>query len=144
MEVLERQAVRALKTAPLLMGITDGVSEANANRQIDLYLMSIRSLQHLCENLLERLLSLALEAQGVAGVVRFRFAEAQGLQRLRNAQVSAIEARVAREQYAAGWISQDEAAKRGAGVDAADVPEPRATATPAPPEPAPAETEEGS
>ena len=132
-QVLERQAVRALKTAPLLMGITDGVSEANANRQVDLYLMSVRSMQHLVENLLERLLTLALQAQGVAGVVRWRFAEAQGLQRLRDAQVSEIETRVAREQYAAGWIGQDEAARRGAGVEVADLPEPRASIGPVAP-----------
>lgn len=140
-EVLERQAIRALKTAPLLMGITDGVSEANANRQVDLFLMSVRSLQQLAENLLERLLTLALQAQGVAGIVRFRFAEAQGLQRLRNAQVSEIEARVARAQYDAGWISQDEAARRGAGVEQADAPAPRAPTAPPPPatEPTPDE-----
>ena len=124
-EVLERQAVRALKTAPLLMGITDGVSEANANRQVDLYLMSVRSMQHLAENLLERLLTLSLQAQGVAGRVRFRFAEAQGLQRLRDAQVAEIEIRNARAAYDHGWIDQQTAARRGFGVEEPAEPAPR-------------------
>lgn len=131
-ELLERQAVRALKTAPLLMGITDGVSEANANRQVDLYLMGVRSLQQLAENLLERLLSLALEAQGVAGVVRFRFAEAQGLQRLRNAQVQQLEIANAREAYLMGWVDQNTAAMMAIGVSAAAEPAPRRAATMAP------------
>ena len=132
-EFLERQAVRALKTMPLMMGLTDGVSEANANRQVDLYMMSIRSLQHLCENLLEHLLTLAIQAQGVPGVVRFRFAEAQGLQRQRNAQVQAVESASAWHAYQYGWISHAEAARRGAGVTMPDQDAPRVPLTTAAP-----------
>ena len=132
MEVLERQAVRALKTAPLLMGITDGVSEANAVVQWESYLTGIRSLQHLCENLLEQLFTLALQAQGVAGVVKFRFAEAQLGQRERNAKIDALTIANVREKYRAGWISQDEAAKEGANKEKADVPAPRDSTTSTP------------
>lgn len=130
-EVLERQAVRALKTMPLLMGITDGVSEANANRQWDIHLAGIRSLQQLVENLLGRLLTLGLQARGVPGVVEFRFAEIQVGQRERNARTEQLEIANARARYEAGWISQDEAAQAGAGKDRADQPAPRRQAGPA-------------
>lgn len=131
-EVLERQAIRALKTMPLLMGVTDGVSEANANRQWDIHMAGIRSIQQLAENLLSRLLTLAIQAQGIAGVVQFRFAEVQAGQRERNATVEALEIANASARYAAGWISQDDAALAGAGKERADEPAPRRSAGPAP------------
>ena len=43
----------------------------------------------------------------------------------RDAQVEFIQANIAAFQFAQGWISQDAAAKKGAGVDKADAPEPR-------------------
>lgn len=123
---LERMLVRALKTMPLMMGTTDGVSEANASRQWEIHVAGIKSLQHLCEQLLEHLLSLALQAQGIAARVEFRFAELRSSEILRDAQAEALIIKNTREKYAAGWIGQDQAAQEGAGVDKADVPEPRA------------------
>lgn len=131
-EVLERQAIRALKTMPLLMGVTDGVSEANANRQWDIHMAGIRSLQHLVENLLDRLLTLGLQAQGVPGVVKFRFAEVQAGQRERNARVQSQEIQNAVAMYEAGYISQDEAAQLAAGKAKADAPAPRRASPPTP------------
>lgn len=123
---LERMACRALKSMPLLMATTDGVSEANANRQWEIYVAGIKSIQHLCENLLERLLTLALQAQGIAAKVEFRFAELRAAELLRDAQVDLLNVTIARAKYDNGWISQDKAAELGAGVTKADQSEPRA------------------
>jgi len=131
-KALERQAVRALKTMPLMFGIAEGVSEANANRQWEIYAAGIKAIQHLCESLLEYLLGLAMQAQGYAVNVTFRFAELRAAELLRDAQVEALHIANARAQYDAGWTSQDEAAQRGAGKDKADAPTPRSSASTAP------------
>lgn len=123
--VLERMAVRALKTTDLVFGNSSGVSEANANRQWEIFAAGIKSLQHLCEQLLERMFSLALQAAGIEATVEFRFAEMRAAELLRDAQVEAFKIKNARAKYDNGWISQDEAAQEGADKDEADVPEPR-------------------
>lgn len=123
---LERQAMRALKTLPLLMGMAEGTSEANANRQWEIYSAGLKALQHLCEGLLEKLLSLAMQAQGLACTVQFRFAELRAAEMLRDAQTEQLRIKNAREKYNAGWISQDAAAQEVTGHDA-DAPAPRSS-----------------
>jgi len=124
---LERMITRALKTMPLLMADTAGASEANANRQWEVHAAGIKSLQHLAENLLSRLLTLALQAQGLPATVEFRFAELRAAEMLRDAQTENLQITNARAKYDAGWTSQDEAAEAVTG-HAADVPEPRVAA----------------
>lgn len=126
--VLERQAVRALKSMPLLMGMADGVSEANAARQWEIHVAGIKAIQQLCEGMLEHQLGLALEAQGIAAGVRFRFAELRSAELLRDEQFKQLQITNNREMYAAGWIDQDEAAQTVTGHAAAE-PEPRSGGT---------------
>jgi hypothetical protein len=126
---LERMSVRALKTMPLLMGLQEGTSETQANRQWEIYAAGIKALQHPCEKMLQRHLSLALQAQGIQADVSFRFSELRAAELLRDAQVDALETETAVAQYNAGWISQDEAAQNVVG-HAADVPDPRAPTGP--------------
>lgn len=123
-KALERMITRALKTMPLLMADTAGASEANANRQWEVHAAGIKALQHLAESLLERLLTLALRAEGLSAVVRFRFAELRAAELLRDAQTAALQIANARAKYDAGYVSQDEAALSVVG-HAADVAEPR-------------------
>lgn len=124
---LERMLTRALKTMPLLMADMAGASEANANRQWEVHAAGIKSLQHLAENLLSRLLTMALQAQGLPATVEFRFAELRAAEMLRDAQTENLQITNARAKYDAGWTSQDEAAEAVTG-HAADVPEPRVAA----------------
>lgn len=124
--VLERMATRALKTTPLLMGLTEGTSEANANRQWELAAASIKAMQHLCEDALEHLLNIALQAQGVQSQVQFRFAELRASELMRDQQTARLQRENAAFAWAMGWISQDQAAFEGAGVEKADAEEPRA------------------
>lgn len=129
-KLLERMATRALKSMPLLMGTSEGTSEANANRQWEIHAAGIKALQHLCEGLLEHLLTLAMQAQGFACTVQFRFAELRAAEMLRDAQTEEKRINNARAKYDYGWISQDEASQEVTGHDA-DVPEPRRKAAPA-------------
>jgi hypothetical protein len=123
---LERLLVRALKTFDLFFTTGDsGGSEANGNRKWELMAASIKSVQHLAENLLERLLTLALRVQGQEAEVEFRFGEIRAAELLRDAQVEALNIRNEREKYAAGWTTQDEAAEKITGHKAAEK-EPRA------------------
>lgn len=128
---LERMITRALKTMPLLMGLQEGGSETHANRQWELHAAGVKAIQHLLESLLERLLTVMLQAQGIQVAVEFRFAELRASEMLRDAQTEAIQIANASAQYEAGWISQDEAALKGAGKEKADEEQPRRTAQPA-------------
>jgi hypothetical protein len=114
-EALERMAVRALKSMPLLMGTTDGVSEANSVKQFELMASGIKSIQHLCENMLERLLGLALQAQGIGAKVEFRFAELRAAEMMRDAQTEALLIANAARKRDEGWVTQDEAANEVVG-----------------------------
>lgn len=122
---LERMAARGLKQMPLLLGIHDATTETNANRQWEIQIAGIKSLQHLAETMLERLFRLALQAQGIQAEVVFRFAEVRVAELLRDAQVEQLQIDNASKKYQAGWISQDEASEEITGHPA-DVPEPRA------------------
>lgn len=124
MAALERMAARGLKLMPLLLGINQATTETNANRQWEIQAAAVKALQHIAETVLERLLTLGLEAQGIAARVQFRFAELRAAEQLRDAQTERLRIVNAREKYAAGWISQDEAAQEITG-HAADMAGPR-------------------
>jgi hypothetical protein len=123
---LERLLVRGLKTFDLFFTTGDSADDgAGSNRKWELMAASIKSVQHLTENLLERLLTLVLRTQGQEAEVEFRFGEIRAAELLRDAQVEALRIRNEREKYAAGWVTQDEAAERVTGHKAAEK-EPRA------------------
>lgn len=107
---VERMATRGLKTMPLLMGSNEAVSETHANRQWEIHVAGIKALQHLLEQMLGHLLTLALEMQGARVEVEFRFAELRESEMLRDAQTEAAKIDNAMRKYLAGWISQAEAA----------------------------------
>lgn len=114
-EALERMATRALKTMPFAFGLSESTTETQATRQYELYAAGIKSLQHYAENLLEHFLTLALEAQGIAASVRFRFSELRSAERLRDALSEAAEIANEVEKRAQGWITQDEASEKITG-----------------------------
>lgn len=128
---LERMVTRALKSMPLMMGIAENVSETLANRQWEIHAAGIKALQHLAERLLESLLTLALQAQGIQGRVQFRFAELRAAEMLRDAQTLALNLQNAGTAYDRGYISQDEAAHLALGREKADQPAPRPSGSPA-------------
>ena len=125
---LERMAIRALKTMPLLMGVNEAASETHANRQWEVHVAGIKSLQHLAESMLGSLFSLSLQAEGIQAKVQFRFAELRAAEMLRDAQTENMVIGNAKLKYEQGWISQDEAAQLVTGHDA-DQPEPRVVVT---------------
>jgi len=106
---LERMSVRALKTMPLLMGISDAVGDVQSNRMWEIHVAGIKSIQHYCETVLERLFGLALQAQGIQARVQFRFAELRAAERFRDAQTEAMEIANEISKRDQGWQSQDEA-----------------------------------
>lgn len=117
-QALERMSTRALKTMPLLMATTDGVSEANANRQWEIFAAGVKSMQHYCETMLERLLTLGLRAQGAEARVEFRFSELRAAELLRDAQVEKMQIENEVRKRNEGWISQDDASQKITGHDA--------------------------
>lgn len=112
---LERMAARGMKLMPLLVGIDEATSDANANRQWEIQAAGVKSTQHLMETLLEHLLTLALQCQGIRARVKFRFAELRAAEMLRDAQTEAMQISNALQKYLNGWISQEEAAMEVTG-----------------------------
>lgn len=118
--VLERMCVRALKSQPLLFGMPEGVSEANANRQWEVHVQGIQALQSLCATALSSLFTLALEAQGIAAEAKFSFKELRAIEDLRDAQ--AMFQRLTNAQLAEvlAYMGHDEAAIYAVGHPAAE------------------------
>jgi len=128
---LERMITRGVKSMPLMMGSNESVSETHANRQWEIMIAGIKSVQHLLETTLGQLLKLACRAQGVQCRVEVRFAELRASEELRDEQVKAMKISNATAMYDQGWISQDEAAETVTGHEA-DEDEPRAQPQAAP------------
>jgi hypothetical protein len=124
-EMLERMAVRGLKSSNLLMGLTDRMTESAGNRLYELHVQAIKSIQHLAEGLLEYLLELGLRAQGIQAVVEWRFAENRASELLRDAQTQKLVLQNAAMAYWLGIVSADEMANMALGREKADQPEPR-------------------
>lgn len=115
-EALERMCVKALKTIPLLQGVTEGgLGDANANRQWEMLVATIKDQQHLAEDLLGRLLGVALQAQGFVADVRVRFAELRAAEMLRDAQVEQLTIENAERTMALGYRTPREAAVHATG-----------------------------
>lgn len=113
--MLERQAVRALKTMPIMLALNESTGETQSNRQWEVYIAGIKSIQHYCETMLEHHFKLALEAQGIQADIEFRFAEVRGAELLRDAQTETMQINNAIAKEAAGWISHDEASEEITG-----------------------------
>jgi hypothetical protein len=124
--VVERMLVRALKTTPLMLGITDGVSEANANRQWEMFIAGVKAMQHLAESMLQQFLQLLCQAQGVQAKVKWTFAEIRAAEEQRDALTESQKIDNAVKKYNQGWIDQDEAAMEITGHPPAEE-EPRLT-----------------
>jgi hypothetical protein len=114
-KALERMAVRALKTLPLLMGINEATSETHANRQWEIYAAGVKSIQHYAEFVLEHVLTLALQVKGVAARVEFRFAELRAAELLRDAQAETVMIANEARKRDEGWQTNDEAANKIVG-----------------------------
>lgn len=119
-KALERMVTRGLKTMPLMMGTDEGNSETHANRQWEIHAASIKSIQSLCAEMLGRLFTLALQAQGINAQVKFEFSQIRASERLRDAQAEAMEIANATNKYNQGWISQDEASEEITGSPAVE------------------------
>jgi len=123
---LERMLTKALKTMPLMMAAQGSGNLTNANRQWEIQAAGIKSIQHMSEFILERLLTLALRAQGIVARVEFRFGELRAAELLRDAQVEYLKIRNARMLFDNGSIGPDEMAERSGVKHKADQPQPRA------------------
>lgn len=108
-QALERMAVRALKTMPLLLGTNQSRTETQANREWEIYAKGIETIQHYVETGFEYVFSLALRAKGIQADVRLRFARFRAAEAMRDEQVDTIRAKRARYLYDCGYINQDEA-----------------------------------
>lgn len=124
-EYLERKLVRALRSAPFLMGTNQSTTETQATRQYEALIAGIKAIQHLCEHLLEHLLALVLQAAGIQAEPELRFAEVRQAEMLRDAQVDDLKTTIAVKRWAAGFWSLDEASEYATGKKA-DAEEPRA------------------
>ena len=115
-------ATRALKSMPVMMGLSESNTETQANRQWEVFATGIKSIQHYAETLLERLLTLNLEAQGIQARVMFRFAELRAAEELRDGQVMTMKIANAARKRDEGWVTQDQASEEITGEPAVGPP----------------------
>jgi len=115
LETLRKMAAGALKAMPITMGITDGVSEANANRQWELAVAGVRAVQHSVENMLGYFLTMACRARGVQARVEWRFHELRNSEKLRDAQAQKQQDENLMFEFLAGWRGHAEAAQQSVG-----------------------------
>lgn len=133
-ESLERSVVRGAKSHPLLMGLTEGASEANANRQWEVFAKGIKSFQHPLESVISEMLTIALEAQGIVARVIVKFAEVRVSEEYRDAQSMQLKLMNAEQMERLGYKTHDEASfyavghkARTASLAATTEPEPTPT-----------------
>jgi hypothetical protein len=112
---LERCAVRALKSIPLLMSTAEGMSEANANRQWEVLAAGIKAIQHLAEDALSGQFELGLRAQGVVADVAVTFAELRASEKFRDAQTQRLNLQNVALEEARGYIDREEAGIKAVG-----------------------------
>lgn len=144
MRVLERQAIRALRTMPLLMSSNESVTEAHANRQWEVYALLMQAIQHLVENGVSRLLSLMLQAQGIPARALLRFAPVRATEEYRDALTMQVLIDVYSRAYYLGLVTLDEAAQAIFQHNAArEEPIQPAPAAQAAEQPAPGQTVDG-
>ena len=91
------------------MGIIDAATEANAGRQLEIYVSSILSLQETASALINKALMVMLQVMGIQGTVELMFKK----QRISDRKVLAETEKIAIEniitKQEAGLITEDEA-----------------------------------
>lgn len=122
--LIERMITQGGKTVPLLMGSNEAVSETHANRQWEIYVENIRTVQHIIENYFERMAAIGLQAAGIQGHVKLRFAELRKSEAERDLKVELLKAELAKTRYLMGWINHEEASLMATGHKP-DLPQPR-------------------
>src|SRR5690606_30482717 len=108
-QALERQATRALKMMPLLMGIADTADEGDANRQWEVQVKAVKAHQHKMEVMLQSVFKLGLQSQGINADVKVRFAELRVAEAMRDTQVDQLRAATAAANERYGYMAPDEA-----------------------------------
>lgn len=121
---LEKTITRALKSNGLVMDTSNQTNETDSNRRWEIFVQGIKSIQHHTENMLEILFQLSLQAVGIQGKVRFRFSELRASEMFRDEQTRALKIQNSRNEYEAGYESQDAASVKATGHNA-DEKEPR-------------------
>lgn len=121
---LEKKLTIALKSNGVVMDTSNNTNESDSNRKWEIFVAGIKSIQHLVENMMEAQLTNSLQAVGIQARVVFRFSELRASEMLRDEQTRAMRIQNARNEYAAGFESQDAASEKTVGHKA-DVPEPR-------------------
>ena len=116
MRLLERQAVRALKTVPLLQGSNESLAESQADAQWVVYAESIRSLQRTIATMRSMFFTYGLRMQGINNRCKLHFGELNEMQRLSRAQTRQIEIQNIVIQMDAGLITLEDGQEEIDGI----------------------------
>lgn len=128
MQSVERMTVRALKTIPFLLAARQTTTETQATREWEAFSAGIRIIQNKLGQMLDRLLTLSLEAQGIQADVVIKFGFLNETDRLSLAQTEAAEIENEARKVAEGWQTNDEAAENITGSPAVGQPSSRVVA----------------
>lgn len=127
-KVLERMAVRALKTLPSFLGLQESSSQGAENRKFEFYQKGNESIQRMVESGFGGQCEYILQAQGFLADVEIKFAQMRASEELRDLQIAFLKATIGGFYFDRGWFNQNESAKFATGKDKADQQTPRTSA----------------
>lgn len=82
---VERMLIRSLKSTPILMASNESVTETHADRQWEIHMAGIRSVQKILQGILERLFKLLARINGIQTEVKIKFKELDASESLKRA-----------------------------------------------------------
>lgn len=106
---VERMLIRSLKSSPILMGSNESVTETHADRQWEIHMAGIRSVQERLRKVLTRLLKIVLQVSGLQSEIEIVFDELDGSEALRRAIAEREITNVIVQQLDSGLITIEQA-----------------------------------
>ena len=82
---VERMLIRSIKSTPILMGSNETVTESHADRQWEIHMAGIRSVQQRLQKVLQRIFGIVLQINGVQSKINIIFDELDASENLKRA-----------------------------------------------------------
>lgn len=126
-DIVNQQIVTSLKQLPILLGRNEGSTETHSTVQWQIYVRGIESMQRMIKRVLEKAYNVSLRVYGLPLRSHLSFDALQVTDREKDANAERTETETKIKQVQQGWISNDEAAMKMVGHNAAGEPEPIGT-----------------
>lgn len=121
---LARQVTVSLKSMPILQGQNESTDATGATVQWQIYIKTVKALQHIIKRLLEAAYNVALRIWGVAGTAHVEFNDIRESDRMMDANSETVEIKNESEKFKLGLTDQVEMSQTLTGHAPAGPPPP--------------------